>query len=301
MSKAHKGYLEKIHNMMDQNKDVSAIEQIWVEMKETSEKEALLKKDLLEEKYKKLYPETEIAEIKVGGFVVDTYEETIPYIVYSEEKAVPVLDEIGLPVLDPETGDIKTELKPVIPDEYYNVVVDEKTGESKKVLITKYENAPMKPTLKYYIKKQTQSILNDITYDIDMDKFVPFVKPYMIKLVNVEFSKAMSAITKQYPEHEQMTWDQQEYEARAYKADPKNAQIPLIANIAKGRGVDVSTLVDKIIAKADAYKQAAGLAIGYRQDAEGHIAAITTYAEYTTLVKEFEAERNLFYKVVGGK
>ena len=296
MNNKHIGFLEQINNMMEKNKDVHAIEKLWVEMKKHNEEEALVKKDLLEEEYKNLYPEVETTEIKVGGIVIDTIKEKIKYIEYDKEKEVPVLDENGDPIIDPETGDIKTELKPVIPDEYY-----ETDDNGEKVLKAEYAESPLRPTLKYFIKKSTEQLLEDIKYDINMDQFVPFIKPYMIKLVNVEFSKAMNVITSKYPEHEQMTWDQQEQEARAYKADPKNAKTPLISNIAKARGVDLDTLADKIIAKAEAYKQAAGLAIGYRQEAEDVISAIATYEDYQKVVAGLEAKRDLFYKVVEGK
>ncbi len=290
-----------LNETMEKNSDVSVVENLWLEVKK-SNIIAAKKKELAKE-YHKLYPHYKAEDIKLGNTIVDSHLVEISYIEYSEEKEVPVLDADGNPVVDPETGNVKTKLEPVIPDEYYTVTEPNKEDEEgQKVLKPNFANAPLRPTLDYFVEKKTKEWLqNPENLKIDMDQFVPFIKPYMVKLVNVEFSKAMNAITNKYPEHEQMTWDQQEQEARAYKADPKNAKTPLISNIAKARGIDLDTLADKIIAKAEAYKQAAGLAIGYRQEAEGVISTIATYEDYQKVVAGLEAKRDLFYKVVEGK
>lgn len=293
---------EDLKIIMEQNKPVNIVNQSWVEVQKNKKLEDFVNKlksndDEESSEYYKLYPITKVVNIKIGNLIIEKKVVPIEYIEYNKEEQVPVLDANGNPVLDPETNKIKTQFIPVFPDKYYEL--DE---NGNKVLKKEYKDLPVKPTFDYWLQKKVEEFIsNPVNLEVDMNEFVEFVKPYLVKLVNVEFTKAMNTITGQYPEHEQQTWDQQSAEAKAYLADPTKAVVPLISGIAKNRGVDLKTLATKILAKSEAYKAAAGQAIGYRQRAIVIINSIPDYPTYQKVVAEFEAERDAFYKAVEGK
>ncbi|MCE8002538.1 hypothetical protein [Billgrantia ethanolica] len=69
---------------------------------------------------------------------------------------------------------------------------------------------------------------------------------------------ALDQVRSDYPDYEQLSWERQEREAR-------DGAGPLIQAIADARGLSLEELIERIIAKADAYQQAAGIVIGRRQ------------------------------------
>jgi len=81
-------------------------------------------------------------------------------------------------------------------------------------------------------------------------------------------NKQAEALLTEYPQYERDSWDIQEAEAIAYKADD-TASTPLIDGIVAARGCDKSELVDKILEKAGLFKQAIGYTIGQRQVVAG--------------------------------
>jgi len=90
--------------------------------------------------------------------------------------------------------------------------------------------------------------------------------------VNSGYEAEMNEILRQYPQAETLTWDKQEREARAWSADD-TALTPYVDAIAEGRDMDKAELVTRIVAKADAWIQASGLATGKRQALEDQISA----------------------------
>jgi antitoxin component HigA of HigAB toxin-antitoxin module len=88
----------------------------------------------------------------------------------------------------------------------------------------------------------------------------------------------LASLQASYPESEVLSWDKQEREARAFKADPASS-VPLIANLAAVRGISVSDLADRIIQKADAYTAAIGQALGRRQKLEDQLNLMTKWEE----------------------
>lgn len=95
-----------------------------------------------------------------------------------------------------------------------------------------------------------------------------------------ESETAMSVITFGYPEGEIKSWDKQEAEARALLADA-NASTPLLSAMASARGITVTDLATRVIAKADAFAVAAGAIIGKRQALEDQLNAIASDAALT--------------------
>lgn len=90
--------------------------------------------------------------------------------------------------------------------------------------------------------------------------------------IDAAYSAELAAITDAYPEVERLTWDKQEREARAF-ANDDTAPTPLLDGIAAARGLALSELVARVIAKADAWVAASGTATGKRQALEAAIDA----------------------------
>ena len=85
-------------------------------------------------------------------------------------------------------------------------------------------------------------------------------------------------LTGTYPDREIRTFDKQESEARAYAADA-TASTPLLSALAQARGIPLSELVERVLAKADAFAVASGSIIGQRQALEDRLDACTTLEE----------------------
>lgn len=90
--------------------------------------------------------------------------------------------------------------------------------------------------------------------------------------INAAYQTELDAILKQYPDTETKTWDKQEQEARTYLAD-SSVSTPLLSEIASARGMDKAELVQRVIAKADAWIALSGAATGKRQALEDAIAS----------------------------
>ena len=85
--------------------------------------------------------------------------------------------------------------------------------------------------------------------------------------INAAADRAIGTLTATYPDREISTFDKQEAEARAYAADP-TASTPLLPD-----------LVERVLAKADAFAVASGSIIGQRQALEDRLDACTTREE----------------------
>tara|TARA_R110000796_G_scaffold95459_3_gene200726 strand:+ start:17342 stop:17953 length:612 start_codon:yes stop_codon:yes gene_type:complete len=93
--------------------------------------------------------------------------------------------------------------------------------------------------------------------------------------INDGYTVELNAILRDYPDAETKTWDKQESEARAYQ-DDSAAATPLIDAIAAARSMDKAELVQRVIAKADAWIALSGAATGKRQALEDTIATAET-------------------------
>lgn len=96
--------------------------------------------------------------------------------------------------------------------------------------------------------------------------------------INTAYEAAIAALTPTYPDSERLTFDKQEAEARAYMAD-ESADTPLLSALAAGRMMVKAELVQRVIAKADAFAVAAGYLTGLRQMYEDMLDAAETVAE----------------------
>ena len=104
------------------------------------------------------------------------------------------------------------------------------------------------------------------------------VKAAKLSEINAAADRAIGTLTATYPDREISTFDKQESEARAYAADP-TASTPLLSALAEARGISLPDLVERVLAKADAFAVASGSIIGQRQALEDRLDACTTLEE----------------------
>lgn len=93
--------------------------------------------------------------------------------------------------------------------------------------------------------------------------------------INAGYQSELDAILSDYPSAETKTWDKQEAEARAWQAD-NSASTPLLDAVAAGRDMDKAELVQRVLAKADAWIALSGAATGKRQRLEDEISKAKT-------------------------
>lgn len=103
-------------------------------------------------------------------------------------------------------------------------------------------------------------------------------KAVKLSEINRAADAAIATLTATYPDREISTFDKQESEARAYVADA-TASTPLLSALAEARGISLSDLVERVLAKADAFAVASGSIIGQRQALEDRLDACTTLEE----------------------
>lgn len=101
------------------------------------------------------------------------------------------------------------------------------------------------------------------------------VKTAKLSEINAAADRTIATLTATYPDREISTFDKQESEARAYAADP-TASTPLLSALAQARGIELSELVQRVIAKADILAMASGSIIGQRQALEDRLDTCTT-------------------------
>lgn len=71
--------------------------------------------------------------------------------------------------------------------------------------------------------------------------------------------------------------------ARAYAANP-TASTPLLSALAQARGIELSELVQRVIAKADILAMASGSIIGQRQALEDRLDTCTTVEDVQAII-----------------
>lgn len=101
--------------------------------------------------------------------------------------------------------------------------------------------------------------------------------------INAECQRMLESLTLTYPERELTTFDKQESEARAYAADA-TASTPFLSALAAARGIELADLVQRVIAKADAFTSASGYIIGQRQALEDRLDAAQTVEDVRDII-----------------
>ena len=112
------------------------------------------------------------------------------------------------------------------------------------------------------------------------------LKKAKLSEINALYQQAIATLTPTYPDDERLTFDKQEQEARAWLAD-NSASTPFVDALAAGRQMDKAELVNRIIAKADAFAIASGLLTGQRQRYEDLLDAAETAEAVEAIVPEY--------------
>ena len=116
----------------------------------------------------------------------------------------------------------------------------------------------------------------------------PFSQLKIEKLneINALYQQAIATLTPTYPDDERLTFDKQEQEARSWLVD-NSTSTPFIDALAAGRQMDKAELVNRIIAKADAFAIASGLLTGQRQRYEDLLKDAKTAEDVAVIVPEY--------------
>ncbi len=112
------------------------------------------------------------------------------------------------------------------------------------------------------------------------------IKDAKLAEINGKYNVATSDLVSTYPSTELLTFDKQEKEARQWKAD-NSVATPFLDGLALARGIDKAELVDRVIAKADAFEKAVATLTGLRQKYEDQLALAQTAEDIAAIVPEY--------------
>lgn len=115
---------------------------------------------------------------------------------------------------------------------------------------------------------------------------LPELKAIKLNEINAAYQQAIATLTPTYPDDERLTFDKQEAEARSWLAD-NSESTPFVDALAAGRMIDKAELVNRIIAKADAFAIASGLLTGQRQRYEDLLDAAETADDAAAIVPKY--------------
>ena len=101
--------------------------------------------------------------------------------------------------------------------------------------------------------------------------------------INAACDAILNAAVQTYPNSEVLTFDQQTAEAKAYLASGNAADAPLLSALATGRGIEFGDLVNRVMAKHNAFSVLSGAVIGQRQALEYRLNACGTTEEVNAL------------------
>ena len=111
-------------------------------------------------------------------------------------------------------------------------------------------------------------------------------KAAKLQEINEACDRELKKLTASYPEIEVITWDEQVLEAKAYQAD-SSVTTTLLDGLCAGRGIEKADLVQKILAKAEAFQAYSGRVIGQRQSLEDRLESAEGVNEVLNITVEF--------------
>ena len=132
--------------------------------------------------------------------------------------------------------------------------------------------------------------LDTLTWEISAGKQTALFAQQKEGLLNKLADKAdqlKNSLLAGYPQTEIESFYRQEKEALAWQAD-HNTPTPMLAQIARVRGVPLDMLISKVIEKSAQFAVAIGIIIGQRQAFEDRLLALKTPEELTSLEQEIE-------------
>ena len=125
------------------------------------------------------------------------------------------------------------------------------------------------------------------TYDLP-ERTLEQAKTEKLREVNAMCDSLMRYIVDTYPESEVLTFDQQVTEAERYLASGNDVDCPLLVSLGKARGVELSYLVNRVMAKHSAFSNISGSVIGQRQAYEDRLDECTTIEEVDAIEVHYE-------------
>lgn len=135
-----------------------------------------------------------------------------------------------------------------------------------------------------YLKRTLESYGLKVGYELmSLDE----ARAEKLAEINAACDAALASLTATYPERELFSFERQEREARALIAGDAS-DTAHIAAIAKGRGIPVEDLAQKIVAKADAFSVASGTLIGHRQALETQVEEAATKEDMAAVVVSYD-------------
>ncbi|NYA25008.1 hypothetical protein HZI65_02935 [Haemophilus haemolyticus] len=132
--------------------------------------------------------------------------------------------------------------------------------------------------------------LETLTWEISPEKQTALFAQQKESLLNKLADKAdqlKNSLLAGYPQTEIESFYRQEKESLAWQAD-HNTPTPMLAQIARVRGVPLEVLIEKVIEKSAQFAVAIGIIIGQRQAFEDRLLALKTPQELTALEQEIE-------------
>ena len=100
-------------------------------------------------------------------------------------------------------------------------------------------------------------------------------KTNKLEALNASYETFVSTLAGA-PQTEILSWSEQEAEAKAYTISKQEADAPMLSVLSQTRGVPLSVLCAKVLAKAEAYRSFIAYAIGKRQAYEDAIESAQT-------------------------
>lgn len=178
-------------------------------------------------------------------------------------QAVPLSDEHYIALLNGQSQG-----KQIIADKTgYPVLIDPQPSSAHELNLDtlRWEISPEKQTALFAQKKE--GLLNKLADKADQLK---------------------NGLLAGYPQTEIESFYRQEKEALAWQAD-HNTPTPMLAQIARVRGVPLDMLINKVIEKSTQFAVVIGIIIGKRQAFEDRLLALKTPQELTALEQEIDA------------
>lgn len=128
----------------------------------------------------------------------------------------------------------------------------------------------------------------DATHPAPEPEPVPLeeLKSRKLDEINNAYQQAIATLTPTYPNDERLTFDKQEQEARTWLVD-NSASTPFVDALAAGRQMDKAELVNRIIAKADAFALASGSLTGQRQRYEDILDVAKTAEDVAAIIPQY--------------
>ena len=101
--------------------------------------------------------------------------------------------------------------------------------------------------------------------------------------INAACDRILNDAVSTYPETEVLTFDRQTAEAKVYQASGHAGEAPLLSALAIGRGITLDDLVQRVMAKHQAFSILSGSVIGQRHALEDRLDACSTVGEVVAL------------------